>query len=349
MDLPGDSIRPPGVEGTEDGRAAGAWIRRALFFAFRLAILGISLFVLSRLIDVTVVLGHVREIPVRVVALILALAVFGTWLTGIRWRLLNPDVTGQLSSFQYFRFLMISNAFNLVMPGALGGDFVRGAMTMKAVKNRRADNLIAIVVDRFIGLFSTIVIGSLALLFMSDIPGREGYYRIFGVVCSGFITVILLAVNPRVLGLAEKIMSRFGGFGARVIRLVGIWRDALVFFRRDFRRVVLGFLISLPVHGISFFSIYILARQLDLKVSFFDICLVFALVWVITAIPVTISGAGVRELSLIYLMAPYGVTAEAATALAAYSYAIAVFLGVLGLFFLLGGGRRDAAPVRGGG
>jgi len=210
----GNLSRPTEKEGAECGRANGK-LRKVLLFLLRLSLLGISLFILSKLIDVELVLGYARKISPQVVVLVLVLVIFGTWLTGIRWRLLNPDLTDQLSQFQYFRFLMISNTFNMVMPGALGGDFVRGAMIMKSVTNRRADNLIAIIVDRFISLFSTIVIGSFCLIFMSDIVGGENYYRIFGVIFAGFIAIILLVVNPRVLSLVEGVMSRFGAVGIR--------------------------------------------------------------------------------------------------------------------------------------
>ena len=301
----------------------------------RLTFLAVSLAILIRIVDVKLVMNHVRDIPLRVLGFLVLLSIIRIWLTGLRWQLLNPDVSGQLSRWHYFRLMMISNTFNLFMPGALGGDIIRIALTMKTIQNKKLENLIAIVADRLIGFFSIIVLGSIALLFMSDIQDKWVFYLIFGLMLGIFLLTFIIAINTRMLRLLQSFFLWLGAIGSRLITLLETWKNALIFFRDNYLRVLGAILICLPIHGLAFLIAYFIAISLNIKVSFFDLCIILSLVWVIVAIPITIYGAGVRELSLIYFLSLYGVEAEKAAALSVYLYIIALCVGFIVFFLIL--------------
>lgn len=312
-------------------------MKKRILLVFRLAFLALSLVVLWHLVDMRVVADCVGDIPLLILIVLIAINLFRAWLTAVRWQWVNPDESKQLSSWQYFRLMMIAKPFNLIMPGALGGDFVKTAMTIKTVKSNRVNNVIAIVADRFIGLLSITILGVVALFFMSDIPDKLAFYRLFGVLAGGFVVVLLVIPNAWLLRILELLFSCLGGFGKRLVHVLETWKKALLFFKCNYKRLLQALLLCLPIHGFSFLASYILAKILGMEVSFFDISLVFALVWVITSVPITISGLGVRELSLIYFLSLYGVGAEAATALSVYLYIVSVAMGLIGLLFLFVG------------
>lgn len=301
----------------------------------RIIILLLSLIILTKIVSFNLAFQHVRDIPLLVLGILVTLAILQTWLLGIRWQLVNPDVSGQLTGGQYFRLLMMTKPFNLVMPGALGGDFVKTFLTLKAVNDNRVTNVIAIVVDHFIGLASITVMGSIAFFFMSDIQEKEPFYVVFGLLGVGFSTILVVAGNQWVLRLLESFCSRLGTPGKHVIHFLETWKNVLSFFRFNYHRLLLALLLCLPIHGLSFLTTYLLALNLGIMLSFFDICLILAIVWVITSIPITISGVGVRELSLIYFLSLYGVKAEPATALSISLYIVSIALGFIGLLFFL--------------
>lgn len=309
------------------------------FYSFlaRLVFLFFLALILFRLIDLPGVWHDIRSVPIFILAPLVAVHILRTWLTGLRWKLLNPDVSGPLTRWQYFRLMMIANAFNLVMPGALGGDVARTAMTMQAVPSRRGENLIAIVVDRFVGLSSIVLLGSIALFLLSDIPDRTPFYFLFGVLYVVFVLTVLLAGSTRLMGVLETGFMKLGSVGSVPLRVLSTWRRSLSYFRAHRARVLAALGLCLPIHGISFLTYYLLAVKLDMPVTIFDISAVLALVWVITSVPITIAGAGVRELSLIYLLGLYEVSPESATALSIYVYVIGVFMAVIGVGLWLAG------------
>lgn len=314
----------------------------------RLAVLVLSVGLLIRVVDVRTVLHHVGDIPLSILGLLVLLALFRVWLSGVRWRLVNPDRSGQLDGWRYFRLMMMAKPFNLIMPGALGGDFVKTAFTLRAVRNRRVDNVIAIVVDYYLGLFSITVLGAGSLLFMSDIPDKQPFLLLFGGLAVLFAASFLAAGNPWLLRRLESALSRLGSPGRHLVHVLVTWKSAFQYFKASRHRLAAALLLCLPIHGVSFVTTYILAVHLGMGISFFDMSMILALVWVITAIPITISGAGVRELSLIYFLSLYGVRSEPATALSVYLTLVRIVLGVIGLGFLLFGNGRTVPEEREG-
>ncbi len=310
-------------------------INKNYFFFLRIIILCTSILFIINIVDFALVVYYLKGVSWYILIILFSVGIIRTWFSGIRWQLINPDITGQLNKWQYFRFMMMANAFNLIMPGALGGDIVRSAMTVNAVKYKKIDNVIAIIADRFIGLISIFFLGAFALIFAGDIPSRSIFFNVFTVIFLTVGVIVFVLTNPYTLNLLEKITCRLGNIGLFINNIIQAWKNALLFFKTHKKNVLLGLLMCLPIHLISFLTAYLLAQSLGINVSFLNISLIIALVWLITAVPITISGAGVRELSMIYLFSIYGVAAEPATALSIYIYIVSLLLGIIGIFFII--------------
>lgn len=318
-----------------DRRSVKSGNRKHFFFYLRLSVLVITFLVLLYIVDFSLVFIYIRNIPWYILIVLILIGLFRTWLTGLRWQVLNPDISGQLSRRQYFCLLMMAKPFNLIMPGALGGDVIRSVMTVNAVKEKKIDNVLAIIADRFIGLFSIVILGTLAFILSKEIPDKSAFYAFFIVVYSAIIMVLVFLTNSYLNRAFEKVTSRMGNIGVMLNNVAEAWQNALSYFKTNKKNVVMGLLLCIPIHVVSFFTAYLLALSLSINISFFDISLIIALVWLITAIPISISGVGVRELSMIYLFSIYGIDAEPATALSIFLYIVTVIMGLLGLLFFV--------------
>lgn len=306
----------------------------------RLLFLILALTFLISIIDPGMVMHYVKAASPLMLIWLVILNIIKICLAGLRWKLVNHDLSGQLSGYDYFRFSMIGAAFNLIMPGALGGDIARTAAAMNKLKKNRADNLVAIVADRALGFFSIVLLGSVGLLLAVDIPDKFMLYRFFGTLISGCLLALVLVSRSSFLVLMEKRMANMGRAGNQVLYLIQGWQRMLEHAYQNSRRMLAAFLVCIPLHLLAVLSGYIVASNLNLPVSYIDVGVVFSLVWVVTAIPVSISGLGVRELSLIYLFSLFGVEAEQATAVSVYLYIVALITGFIGLLFIMEG--RDA-------
>lgn len=291
----------------------------------------LALALLCRLVDLDRLLNAFRSAPLWVVFMALGIAVVRTWLTSVRWRLLNPDPSRQLRGWQYFRYMMISNTFNLFMPGALGGDLARSMMVAGSVSRGRGWNLFAILVDRIVGLSSIMILGIAACLLAPSLPQRMSYLLMLAGICLVFFGILFLATTAWTNRTLRRLARHLGRMGERVIRLLDIWEGALAFYRAHFGRLVTALLLCLPIHASWFVVVYAFAQSLGVEISFLAIATVTVLVWVITAIPVSFGGVGVRELSFVYLLSLQGVPNEQAVALSLYCFLVTVLLAVVGL------------------
>ena len=95
---------------------------QALLLQFIFLVLSVA--ALMVIVDFKLVFAHIKAVPVFTLIPLVMVGLARVWLTGLR-RLLNPDTSNQLSLWHYFRFMMIAHAFNLIMPGALGGDSLK--------------------------------------------------------------------------------------------------------------------------------------------------------------------------------------------------------------------------------
>ena len=56
-----------------------------------------------------------------------------------------------------------------------------------------------------------------------------------------------------------------------LIKVLKTWQRSVNYFLANKHKVLLSFLLCLPIHIISFVSAYFLARSLNINISFFDI------------------------------------------------------------------------------
>ena len=107
----------------------------------------------------------------------------------------------------------------------------------------------------------------------------------------------------------------------------------------------------------------LIARAMGLDVSWSYLAVVVPLVALLTLLPVSINGMGLREVGLVVLLGPVGVPAASAVTLSLLSFAATFAASLLGAGFYLGGtyprlgstpamdrkteGRSDVEAIRG--
>lgn len=94
-------------------------------------------------------------------------AAFGIYLAALtltfaRWFVLFRAVDVPLGLGDAFRLGFIGNVFNLVVPGAVGGDVVKAGFVYRRVpRERRARGLASMVIDRLVGLLGLFLLATL--------------------------------------------------------------------------------------------------------------------------------------------------------------------------------------------
>jgi len=333
------------TEVDEPTQAKTACKRTSLLpFLLRASVLTVCLAVLWHLLDTRAFLDAMRCVPLWVIPLAVLVSLFRSCLSSARWQILNADPGRQLTTWQCFRYTMIGKTFNLLMPGALGGDIVRSMLVLRAVNTGRGMNLLVIVADRLVGLASIVILGFVACISAPVFPQRAKYLEILTLIGGAVVVLLLLASSRRGNTLLRATFGLLGSRATGPSVLLDNWQELIKYYRSRPYRVAMAVILCFPIHLSWFVIVYLIAGAVAIDVSFLSICTVTSIVWMITAVPLSPTGLGVRELSFVYLLSLQGVSPNAAAALSLFSFFLQVVVGLVGLPFILFG-RRMVRPA----
>ena len=88
-------------------------------------------------------------------------------LLALRWRVILRNFESNISFYDIIKVSFIGIAINNVLPGSIGGDFVRGAYIIKKGVSLK-DSISSLVADRVLGLFIVLVFACTFLFFYGN-------------------------------------------------------------------------------------------------------------------------------------------------------------------------------------
>ncbi|MCK4911292.1 MAG: flippase-like domain-containing protein [Thermodesulfovibrionales bacterium] len=294
-------------------------------FALKLLVSGSLLyFVLSRT-GISEVIGIMAEIdPVRFAGAI-GIFILMVLLCSLRWGLLLPD---HFSQRRLFPLYMIGSFFNIFLPGLVGGDVVKVYYLYRETQ-RGAHALASVFMDRYIGYAGLMALGLLAYPFgFRSFQGSWITPVLPGIVALFIITSLVL------------FLARPGGRFAFISRLHdyfdSYWKDRPVLLK------ALG--VSLCVHILSSISVWLISTGLGAHVPLTTLFVFVPVIATLAALPISISGLGIREAAFVLLLGTQGISPEKATAIS-FAWFLAFAAGGLpGIFFYLR--EKGSAAVR---
>lgn len=214
-----------------------------------------------------------------------------------RWAVLVRATGPGVSYATALRVTFVSTALNLTLPTSVGGDIGRvwlGKRHGVALLPGSA----AAVLDRAIGLFTLVMMVACSAFYLGSL-----------------VTELVLAT---VLALGALLLVAAFRWAVRLEEINPIRRfaEATGIVLENRRTMLLTHGLSLASHVIAALIASSLAYGLNLPLSPMSAVLLFPAVLLVTAIPISIGGWGLRELAAIPLLAMAGLDAESATAVA---------------------------------
>lgn len=284
------------------------------------------------------------------VAAVLAYAI-GYPLMIVRWRMLLQVQGLHLSPQTMLRLVLIGNFFNLVVPGAVGGDVAKAAVLAGQTPGKRVEALLTIFVDRVLGAVGLLVLAALSVAgsysFLRQADPRLGVaalaFGLFGLlsICGLWALVwrdrwAHLALAQAARRFVEKVIPlHVTTLARRAVHALDLYRDT--------PGVLLGgALLSVCVHAVATLVVILLARALgENHVGIAHYLLAVQVANGIAMVPLTPGGLGGRDLIVFLLLSHDGVdTAKAAAIPVMYS-------AIVTLWALVGGAVFIFDPIRG--
>ncbi|HVA13865.1 MAG TPA: lysylphosphatidylglycerol synthase transmembrane domain-containing protein [Stellaceae bacterium] len=217
-------------------------------------------------------------------------------IAGLRWHILlrSQGLDLHLHLWQTIRIVAVGAFFATFLPGAAGGDLVRGVYIYQASHGRRTGALLSIFIDRLIGLTAFVVFGVVATLTRPWQSYGVFEYGIFGfafLFIAGIVVLFLFGHR-----IARLVNHRFAGRSHRVAAIIDDAGKALHQYSRQWRSVLLCFGISLVIVFMVAFVVVVIADASEfggLTPVEYGIAGVYAMI--ANSLPFTPGGLGIGE------------------------------------------------------
>ncbi len=231
-----------------------------------------------------------------------------TLIAATKWKLLLPDQ--RFSALLKLTF--IGQYYAMLLPGQVAAEAVKAYRLGKGRPN--AEKIAAsVMIDRitgFLGLLAVAVVG----LALNSTGVRQ---QIFTVVILAIAALLALLFTFHLPWWA-RITEAMGNRGPRAAIISGQLHRFLIAWKTYTQSPLLmltSVLLGACFQLIAIWINYQIGRELGLQVAISDWCWVFAVVSIVTALPFTLGGLGLREGSFVGSLALIGIAPEKAMGL----------------------------------
>lgn len=268
-----------------------------------LVTVGLLVWLFSRM-DLQTLRDHLFSVNPAWFALAVAIYFCNLLISAIRWRLILQGVQRYAPFALLLRLNLVGAFFNQVLPGAVSGDAIRAYYT-RPHSGGFSVALAVVLAERLLGLAALFVLVLLAYLgFGSHLPAQPQLLWVLGLLFAGYVGGMSVLLSARL----DPWVRRLGRAGEKIQKIQIAFRQIC----RPQRGLVWILFWSLWVQLLSIALFWSVARALGLELAPLALWMVWPLVTLLTVIPISLAGWGLREGLLVFYLTGLGVAADQA-------------------------------------
>ncbi|MBF0493571.1 MAG: flippase-like domain-containing protein [Candidatus Omnitrophica bacterium] len=251
--------------------------------------------------DIPEIVPAISSCDLKYLSAAVLIFVFNVAAMAYRLKIVFEGESLSMTFLECLQLTYMGYFFNNFMPTSVGGDLVKGHLSVKD-KADRIRAYASVMMDRLIGLYSFLILAAGALIYKREMPGLKYVSEIILIMLSGGAIMFWIVIHEKIALLVERFFSRIklGGLGEKLKSVYDIVHD----YRKRMDVVVKSLLISFVSQGMYFVTIYFFFLALGASsVRLLDICLVVPVVSFISMLP-SIGGLGVREGAMVAFFGP---------------------------------------------
>jgi uncharacterized protein (TIRG00374 family) len=302
---------------------------------------GLLLYLFATKVRVQDLIGAVKGLSIPLIGTALLLYAFAQLLSTFRWKVLLRSQGLNVSIWRLYGLYFVGMFFNLFLPTTIGGDVVRAYDLFRSM-GRSNEVIASIFLERLSGLVALVLLAVVALgVGKQGIQKHEIHFFVLGIL--GLVILVIISIFTKRLFTSVATFLR-----ARNRQRAGAWIESVhnaIYSFRGQRSTLYGVLaLAFLVQIINVMVYYAIARCLGLFLSPGIFFLFVPLITVISIMPVTISGLGLREATSIFFFGKVGVNPSDAFLLSMLWFFIVVLLSLIGGIIFIVRGFGSHAP-----
>ena len=297
-------------------------MRQFLLLAIRIVVSLALLYLALRGINFAALQSRLSQINLIWIAGAVLVTILQIFLGALRWREISLLCEAPLTDLQAFRYNMIGAFFNQTLPSSIGGDAVRLWLIKRTGAGWRAATY-SILTDRAVGLIA------LALIIVASLPwSYEMIGDRHGRIALVFVDFAALAGGLGFLLLGHLHWSWLKHWWpTRHVRACSVVANQVIFSRRSGPKIAA---LSLSIHVLSVVIAWCAVRSIAVAGSFEQIFLLTPPILLITMVPISIAGWGLREATMMVAFGYAGLVQADGTVVSILFGAVYFIVGALG-------------------
>ena len=262
----------------------------------------------------------------------------------IKWHRLALPLKIKSKFWDLLTLNYISIFYSSFIPGQASGELIKGIKLAKT-EGSNQKVWVPIFIDKITNLLIVFIIGFIAILLDEHYSKNTSLVFIvsFFTVLFMLITIVLFSENTsKAIGYCKDCLANLLG----IFKInPGILNNFSLNYFEDYKKhglviyetVFWSFLIKLP----HIFAFYLLALSLNIHLNLIQCAWFFSLISIITLIPISFSGLGVREGASIFLLSKTGIENSAALSYSFLIFLIGILIALIGGMFELFYGHKN--------
>jgi hypothetical protein len=313
-------------------------MRRILFSTIKIVISLALLYLALRKVDLTELASRINNLAsLGWIVAAIAVTFLQIFVGVLRWRRISSECGAPLGLRQAMRFNLIGAFFNQTLPSSIGGDAVRLWLVARGGAGWRAATY-SIFVDRAIGLIALaiIIVASLPWSYnlIGDPHGRSALLLVDFAALAGGVGFLVLGALP------WPWLKRW--WGTHHLHACAVIANRVIFSRKHGPAIAV---LSILVHVLAVVIAWCVVQSIAAPVVFGQIFQLVPPVMLITMLPISIAGWGVREATMGLAFGYAGLLPNEGVNISLLYGAVTFLVGAFGGLVWIFSAEKAAAPM----
>jgi hypothetical protein len=266
-------------------------MRRILFSTIKILISLALLYLALRKVNLAELASRINNLAsLGWIVVAIAVTFLQIFVGVLRWRRVSAECGAPLGLQQAMRFNLIGAFFNQTLPSSIGGDAVRLWLVARGGAGWRAATY-SIFVDRAIGLIALaiVIVASLPWSYnlIGDPHGRSALLLVDFAALAGGVGFLVLGALP------WPWLKRW--WGTHHLHACAVIANRVIFSRKHGPAIAV---LSIIVHVLAVVIAWCVVQSIAAPVVFGQVFQLVPPVMLITMLPISIAGWGVREATM---------------------------------------------------
>ncbi|UCD06331.1 MAG: flippase-like domain-containing protein [candidate division WOR-3 bacterium] len=243
-----------------------------------------------------------------------------------RWQVLLDFKRFNIPFMRTLAIYFISLFFNNFLPTTVGGDMMRVIYTMK---DRRTDSLATVIVDRILGFVGLFIFALIAVFYLLIVRNETEFLPFMIVGLTLVLLVTYVFFSEKAYNVFSPLISRLKllRLGERLNRL----HEAGTEFGGAWGTIAICIVLSVVIQAtLAIAPFLVLLGMGHTEVGIIPFFIYVPIINVISMIPVSLNGLGIRENSYVLLFSRVGLEGEVALAMSLLSFFIIFVYSLIG-------------------